>query len=440
MYKKLTIPWLMLGLGSQLQVLYSLSISEILVLLVAPFLVFHEIPHIKRNGVMPFLGVSILLFCGCIVSLIANQALYYQVIRGLSVTGIVVCAVIVGHYMLRNDPVGLKWYFIGVMLSGFICIFVFQRTAEVTMVGGRDVDLIMSGPLFWIQRLSSLLTTPILAFYLSMPIAYSVLVPVFMTFFSMWYSASGRAVALSFIGSAVIVLIGRKRRRSMGVLGRHFVLIFCCAVVGVFIAKFTYQWAALNDHLGEQARAKYEHQTASGSGIVQLLVGGRADAFVGLLAIARSPIFGKGYWALDTEGYYEEFLAKYGNQEDYERYVKDRLYFAKRGLNPKKLIACHSHITSFWLWYGFPGLLFWLYVIYVIFRFLRNDVSVIPQWFYWLAAGVPGLMWHIFFSPFNNRIGLPLMVIGMLLARAVRLGNYQLPYVMIAQAEKVERK
>lgn len=439
MTKKLSILWFLLGLGSQLQVVFSLSISEVLVSIVAPFLLVSEIPHMRRSGVMPFFRMSVLLFCGCVASLVANHAEFYQVIRGVSITGIIVCAVIVGHHMLRKDPDGVKWYFIGLMVSGFICIFVFQRVGEVAMSGGTDVDLIVSGPLFWIQRLGLLLTTPILAFYLKMPLAYSVAAPLFLGFFSILTSSSGRAASLAFFGSAALVLTGRKKRRSMVALGRHIVLFLLVAIVAVFVLKVAYQWAVLNNHLGEAAREKYERQTAAGSSIIKLLIGGRADAFVGLLAIADAPILGKGYWALDREGYYEEFLMRYGIEEDYIQYSRDREWRMKVGAG-YRLIKCHSHITSFWLWYGLPGLLFWIYVLYVIFRYLKSDVAAIPQWFYWLAATVPGLMWHIFFSPFNNRIGLPLYVIGMLMARAVRLGKYQLPWKMIQEIEEAERK
>ena len=217
-------------------------------------------------------------------------------------------------------------------------------------------------------------------------------------------------------------------------------LIFFFFFVGIFVVKAAYQWAAVNNYLGEKARTKYEEQTKGGSGIIKLLIGGRLDSFVGLLAVADSPILGKGYWAPDTGRYYETFLSKYGNAEDYEKYIKREMFFAKKGIYRERLISCHSHITSFWLWYGLPGLLFMVYVIYSIFRFIRHDASAIPQWFYWLAASVPGEMWHIFFSPFDARIGLPLMVIGMLMARAVRLGRYQLPWEMIREIEEAERK
>ena len=188
MYRKLTFPWFLLGLGSQLQVLFSLSISEVLVLITAPFLMVSEIPYMRRNGVMPFFWMAILLFCGCVVSLIVNQAQSYQVIRGVSITGLIVFAIVVGHYMLRNDPAGLKWFFIGVMLSRFLCIFVFQRSVEVAAVGSDELDALMSGKLFWIQRIGALLTAPIQAFYLKIPIIYSICAPLFLALFSILIS------------------------------------------------------------------------------------------------------------------------------------------------------------------------------------------------------------------------------------------------------------
>ena len=438
MKKKLAIPWFLLGLGSQLQVLFSLSISEVIVLFVAPFLIASEIQYMRKHGVQIFFYMAIFVFVGCVLSLLVNHSEFYQVIRGLSVTCIVVCAIVVGHYMIRNDPQGLKWYFFGTMLSGFLCIFVFQRMAEVSMVHGTDVDLIMSGPLFWIQRLSALLTTPILASYLKLPLGYSIGVPLFLSLFSILVTESGRAASLTFLGAAAVVMLGRKKQRTMMSFGRHFILIFCLAAAGMFVVKAAYQWAVMSDYLGEKARSKFEHQTANGTGVVQLLIGGRADSFVGLLAVADSPIFGKGYWAPDTEGYYEEFLSRYGNTEDYDQYIKN--YYSVRGMRATRMISCHSHITSFWVWYGLPGLAFWLYVIFVMFRYLKYDAYAVPQWFYWLAAGVPNLLWHIFFSPFNARLGLPLCIVGMLIARSVRLCKYQLPPAMIYEINKSEMK
>ena len=432
--------WFVLGLGVQLQVVFSLSITEVVVLLYTPFILASELPQMRRTGVSTFFNMAVLLVIGCIVSLIVNHAEFYRALRGLSVTGLVLCSVVVAHRMIRTHPAGLKWFFIGAMLSTILCTFVFQRSVEVASVGGKDLDSIMSGPLFWIGRVKEVLSMPSTAFYLKMPLLYSSGVQIFLAVFSMMISASGRSAALGALGCAAIVIIGRKKRKSIAMIGRHFAILLCLAVIGIFAAKAVYQWAALNNYLGEKARKKYEHQTSGGSGIVKLLICGRADAFVGLLAVADSPIIGKGYWAPDTENYYEEFLRRYGTPEDYETYLENAAYYASKGIYRDKMISCHSYITSFWLWYGLPGLLFWIYVVYVVFRYLRQDATAVPQWFFWLAAGVPSFLWALCFSPFNLRFPLPLWVVGMLIARAVRLGKYHLPFEMIREIEENERK
>ena len=439
---KFSYLWLVIGLGSQLQILYSLSISEIIILCVVPFVFHSELQFMRKNGIMPFFNITLFLLFGCIVSLIANHAATYQVIRGLAVTIILVCAVVMAHRMLRTDPNGLKWYFVGAMFSTFLCSFVFKHASDVAAMNNFGYASITSGALFWIERLKALFFTPSLAFYLKMPLAYSFGIPVMHALFSILTSASGRSNALGSLGAAAVVMIGKKNYRSIKAMGRHFLLVFCLAVLSIYVAKATYQWAALNNVLGEKARAKFEYQTAGGTGIVKLLIGGRVDAFVGLLAIAESPILGKGYWAPDTKGYYETFLAKYGNTMDYEEYMKRKLSYAEQGriIRLGKIIACHSHITSFWLWYGLPGLIFWIYVVYVIFRYLRYDAYAIPQWFFWLAAGVPSFMWDLFFSPFTGRLNFSVWVVGMLLTRAVRQGSYQLPASMLAEIDKVEKE
>ena len=433
--------WFILGLGTQLQIISSLSISEILILCCAPFILKAELPNMRKHGVLTFFYMAVLLLFGCIVSLIVNHAATYQVIRGLSVTGIIVCSVIVSYRMLRIDPDGLKWYFIGTMLSTFLCTFIFKRAVEVATVRSEDISAIVSGPLFWIERLKALFLTPVTAFYLQIPLAYSAGISILLAVFSILTSASGRSAALGSLGAAAIVIIGRKSQKDIQSMGRHFILLFCIAVLGIFVAKSAYQWAAVNNYLGEKSRVKYEHQTSGGTSIVQLLIGGRISAFVGMLAIADSPIWGKGYWALDTELYYEKFLSMYGNPMDYEEYIKRKSYFAEKGITIResKIIACHSYITSFWLWFGFPGLLFWIYVVYIVFRYLKFDAYAVPQWFFWLAAGVPSFLWALCFSPFSSRIGLPLWVVGMLMSRAVRQGIYCLPDSMLIEIENSER-
>ena len=140
------------------------------------------------------------------------------------------------------------------------------------------------------------------------------------------------------------------------------------------------------------------------------------ESFCGLIACADKPIVGFGPWAMDEDGYKEEFLAKYAAREDYEKYVNMMYY---RGYDYEmRLIPCHAYITEFWLWYGIFGLIFWLYILFVLARYLKQDCWAVPQWFAWLACAIPGFCWGIFFSPLGNRFAPFLLVVACLMARA----------------------
>ena len=57
MNKNLSFLWFLLGLCSELQVLFSLSILEIMVLVCGPVLAVSEISHMRRTGIMSFFWI-----------------------------------------------------------------------------------------------------------------------------------------------------------------------------------------------------------------------------------------------------------------------------------------------------------------------------------------------------------------------------------------------
>lgn len=431
--------WFLFGLGSNFQILASLSVTEAVILLVAPFYIFGEIPYMKRTGVFTFWCFSIALFIGCCISLVYNRCDMFQIVRGLSVTGLLMLTIPVVHGLLRRAPAEIKWMFLGSVLSLVLCTFIFQRAVEVAEARG-DVDAVTGTTLYWVKRLGAILRLPALMDYLKTPIMYTVSAPVFMAGFAVLTTTSGRASALCALSSSVIAFVGGKTRSRIRKIGKHFFAYGIVAILGIIVFKFAYQKAALSGMLGEKQYQKYLVQTKGDDGIVKLIIGGRASSFMGYLAIADSPIFGRGYWAEDDRGYNLWFINRYGNEEDYERMVKSAAYKQSHGFSKRRLIQCHSHLTSFWLWYGIAGLIFWLYVMHVMVGYIKKDASYVPQWFFWLAGGMPSLVWDIFFSPFMARTGLCVYVCAMLLCRAVRLGRYQLPMKMIREIEETERK
>jgi hypothetical protein len=445
MNKKHILAWFLFGLGSQLQIIASLSFTELFVFIAAPFLFFSESVHMKRNCVMLFFLLSLLVVVGCVVACIVNETHPLFVLRGMAVTCLLPCTIIVGHWMLRRDMGGFKWMLVGAAISSVLCTFVFQKSVEVTMLAGGDrgdgaIEAIISGPLFWIDRLGAILGTIPKGWYLQCPPIVSMGIPLFMAGFAMLTSTSGRSAALGAIGAAALIFVGGKKRETIRRrLCNKFGFWFGCAILGVFCLHALYRISATQGWLGEEALNKYEQQTQGDASIKKLLLGGRMESFCGFLACFDKPIVGFGPWAMDSNGYVDEFLARYGTGDDYASYIKAQERNMKKG-NGFKMIPCHAYITEFWLWYGIFGLIFWGYVIFVLIRYLKQDCWVVPQWFMWIAAGAPRYFWDIFFSPWSNRIGGMVFVVACLMARAVRQGRHKMPEYMVEEIVKVESK
>lgn len=164
------------------------------------------------------------------------------------------------------------------------------------------------------------------------------------------------------------------------------------------------------------------------------------SSFCGLIACIDKPIIGFGPWAVDYYGYKNEFLIRYGAEEDYAEYLKSERRKLLKGITKVKLIPCHSVITEFWLWYGMFGLIFCLYIVFAICRYIKMDCWVVPQWYFWLAALTPGFFWDLCFNPLIRRDYLSLFVVACLLARAVRRGRQQLPLEMQREIWESEHK
>lgn len=436
--------FILFGLGSQLQVMASLSFTEIFVYLAGPILFARELPYMKRNGIMTFWWLSMAVVANCMISILINHTPFQSALRGMAVACLLPCAIVVSHWLLRKDMNGFKWMLVGIAISTVLCTFVFQRSVELAMarVDAEEgaSEAIMAGPIFWIQRLGVWATLYPRGWYLHCPTLLAAGLPLGMSVFSLVSSASGRSAALSLLGTAVLVVLGGKRPQTIkNRICKNFWILCLVGVATIFVFKTVYQIAASSGALGEESRIKYERQTQGDTSIKKLLLGGRMSSFCGLIACVDKPIVGFGPWARDEFGYTAEFLEKYGTYDDYMNYLRSQQYGLKMGFDAH-LIPCHAYITEFWCWFGISGLVFWVYVIFVLVRYLRQDCYAVPQWYMWLAASIPGFMWGVFFSPFSARVSSMVFVVAVLIARAVRQGKQSLPPEMIIEIQSVERR
>ena len=257
--------WFLLGLCSQLQIVASLSISEVVILLVSPFLFLKNYHNMKKDGVLTYFNLSLLLVLGTIVSILYNHTDSYFAIRGLATVWIISSSIIVSHCLLRKDLTGFKWYLLGYALSGIICIFVFQKSVEISAhasnTGNVAASDIMSGPIFWITRLSPFVLLLTKGWYLYTPIIFDICATTFLASFALLTTVSGRSSALGAIGFIVLLLIGGKTQQTMQRIGKKFILFMFLGVLFLFAVKNGYSYMAVNGILGEEAQTKYEQQT-----------------------------------------------------------------------------------------------------------------------------------------------------------------------------------
>ena len=424
------ICWYMFFLGlfvkTQLHLVGYIGVSELIVAFCAPFVFVRYYGAMKRDGMSTILNLAFMAIVGCVCSSLINGSSFSQVIRGFAQTYMTWAALVVGYYLLSGNIMSYRWFVLGGFLSGIFSIY-FMQGAAVTAGGVHDVkgeaavEMVKGSVLFWKNRILPAVNLPISMFYLQCPYLYSVIAPILLAIFGLVLSqGSGRGTfVVAMLSSALLAIGGKTRSRLARV--RKYLLFY--AILGMFALgglKTVYSWAASTGRLGEHAERKYRDQTQRGTGVLSMLISGRVDFFVGLYACLQKPIVGHGPWPIDKEGYREYFLTKYGTAEDFKNVIAFSNIYARKG------IPAHSHLVGYWLEYGILGLPFWLYVLWLFYRYLKQDLEVMPELFGWLILAIPSLAWSILFNPYAARVSIPIVVVALILIHARK---NQMPYV-----------
>lgn len=413
------IDWKMLFLGmfslTQITLVGKIGISEIVVLLVAPFSYFKNQGLFRRDGVNGFLLLCFLWLCGAVFADLYNKVPFAYSARGLACPVVILGTVIFLYPILRRNPGCFKWLLLGIAISHVITIFAFQRGGAGDLAAAGDtagaIDRVVRYKLFWTNMLTTWLTLPIAGWYKKTPKFLSCCLLLFLAGYALIYGGGRSAFLVLLISFILIALVG-KRRQSMKWIKKNFVLFVVVMCIGGFVAKGLYKYAAKSGLMGEGERGKYELQTGGGGGALKLLMAGRSDFFIGVFCAFREPIIGYGSHGRDRYDCTEEFLRKYGNEAD--RRMADNI--VQKGWYMD--VSAHSHIITFWAFHGVFGLLFWLYVLKLTIDTLRKRMHIIPELYGYLACVIPSLCWDVLFSPFGLRMPCCLALVMMLIVKA----------------------
>lgn len=432
----------LIGLGFQTQIHFfgSIGISELILFLVAPIVFVQDYHRLRYDGFLPMVWLSLLVCVGCVVSGLYNQAYYILILKRLATVYSMFVMLVVMHRLLRKDLSGLKYLLIGNFISSIICVFIFQQETSVVAegdvkTGAEAIEAVTGYALFWTAKIANILELPVSCFYMQMPTAYSVLSPLVASgLYLIFSNSSGRSAAVVSSGAALIIFLGKKSARRIRRIGKNFILFVI--VMGLLLVgmKAVYSHAAKAGLLGEAALKKYESQTRMGSSILRILMAGRVEFFVCMRAALDRPLLGWGPRPLDTGGYHADYLFKYGAPEDYDAYQSRLGSLAMKGVYGIPLPQ-HSVIASAWLTSGIIGLIFWLGVLWKMFSYFRHYAYAIPQYFGYVTILICHAGWNIFFSG-QDRLGLPMMLVCILFARAVGKGRVSLTMEMAREVKQ----
>lgn len=413
--------WLfMIGCFSmtQLKLGAKIGISEAGCLFAMPFIIMRDYVGYKKDGVMLYFNLLLLWILGAIFSDWYNHSIFEQFMRGFSVPLLVFsCSVCIYHF-LRRYPDNLKWLLFGIAVSSVISIFVFQRGRGGDLAADGDlagaVEAVVGYKLFLSNTIKTWFLLPIQTMYMKLSVLY--IVPAMIAVAIVNALSGGRSAFAVSILAFCFVMIGGKRVESIRRIKRFFPMLIMLLLCLMFIVKYVYSYAAQHGYLNDAETGKYEKQTAVGTDIKSLLLAGRSEFFVGLFAALDKPFVGQGSQPLDFYGYGEDFLRKYGTEEEVKRFLRAKA----QGMFPR--ISSHSHIICYWMWHGVTALAFWLYIFYLVIVTIYKRLTLIPEWFGFLAIAFSDFLWDYFFSPFGMRVSECAMFCAMLvLIRVERL-------------------
>lgn len=385
---------------TQLKLGAKIGISELGCLLAMPFIFPRDYALYRKDGVSIYFNLLLLWIAGALFSDFYNSSRFVQVIRGFSVPLLVFsCSVCIYHF-LRYHPENLKWLLFGIAVSSVISIFVFQRgtagdlAAEGDMSGA--IEAMVSYKLFWANLIETWLVLPIQVMYIKLSGAYVIPALIGVAFVNAM--SGGRSAFAVSILTLLLVLIGGKRVETMRRIRRYLPILIFVMMCFAALAKYAYSYAATHGYLNEAETAKYEKQTARGSDMKSLIIAGRGDFFIGLFAALDRPFIGHGSQAFDIYGYEDEYLKRYGTDQEHSDYMK------AMAMGRLRTIRAHSHVICYWMWHGVAGLLFWVYVFYLVIQTIHKRMDLVPEWFGFLAIALPAFLWDYFFSPFGLRV------------------------------------
>ncbi len=394
--------WFSLGIAGGLfvRMVGYLSLLEAWLLVTLPLRLREVVGAACTRGVRGFTLLWIGWMVGAVVADIANATPPVLAARGFSRAFFLgfVCLCLLPRWLAV--PRRLEAFVAGAPIAQLIGLKYF-RPGTAT-IGGIEIDAADLGWQNWTNYfLLSLVTAAIARLWRWSPWACTAMAVATGGINLVMGSRSAGATQL--LAAALMPFFMGRRLERHGLGSGRIMAILVAFAAGLVALAMLYGTLAGGGHLGEHAQEKYARQRAAKGG---LLVGGRAEFFIGLAAALERPVLGHGSWPTDTGEAVERAAKRFGLE----------IHDSRRRHDPHAhaIIPTHSAVVGAWVEHGIMGAIFWLSMLGLLIRNTPRAVRFLPESTGLVVFNAPAAVWAIFFSPIPQRAASAIVLVPLL--------------------------
>ncbi len=377
---------------TQIRIVGALGITEAVCIAISPIVFAKMWPKIKAVGGQRIILFMFLWFFSAVCTDIYRESSWRDALRGIFVLPFLFSAFVVTFSLLWDDLVRLRWIALGIVLSAFVSMYAFpaQSLAAWAQKYGQSVQEAINFKTFYAKLLILAISWFSIVLYKRRPV-FVVLIQLAVSGVCLFLG--NRSGFLILFLSAAGIWIAANRVRVLQAIQRNIFVLATVTAVLVFAGLELYSAAASAGMLGKSELQKFERQTDSSIGLLE----SRSHFIAAMFAIADSPILGHGSWAMDRNYYGAKMYEFLGDSTEQRRYSRQNW---QKGL----WIPTHSHLWQAWVWHGVLGAVFWISILLLMLRYVRDAIHLCRPLIGYNILVFLFTFWHLFFSPFSDRI------------------------------------
>ncbi len=380
-----------LGAVTQIRIVGAMALTEAFCIVLAPFVLVNIWPRFKEAKGHKILLLLFLWMVSAIITDLYRETETKDALKGIFALPFLGAVFIIAFALLWDDLMRVRWIAFGMAISGIISLYAFHAQSVIGRAESMGAALteVMNFKTYYAGIVFLVISALVALLFHNWPRLTVWILLASSTVFLYGGSRSGFLVLLLGAGGT---WLAQNRFLSLRAIQRNTVMIVIFAAIGGLIAMETYAYAVNRGWLGEEEERKYEEQTDSEIGILE----GRADFIGALLAIKDSPIIGYGSWAKDERNYMAQTMRYIGDEES------ARMAY-RRSMMRKVGMPTHSHLGQAWVWHGFLGGLFWIFILVLMIRFFKYAIHLCRPLIAYFILLLTTSGWDLFFSPFSQR-------------------------------------